>query len=171
MDRGGQPVLPRAENKRLQDVFEYLNPLVASADAHISHDTVRKRAVAEFEKHKEKVIEVLKNAPGLIHISFDGWRSRNKQSLHAVACFFRDEDGKARKLILGLPELTVRHLGPLLDTKSSRYSNPTRSQTTRSGTLRLTTHQTMTLPWIPLGRDSIFGARDDAAVAAVALVT
>lgn len=99
------------ENKRLRDIFEYLNPLVASADAHISHDTVRKRAVAEFEKHKEKVIEVLKNAPGLIHVSFDGWRSRNKHSLYGVACFFRDEDGKARKLILGVPELTVRHFG------------------------------------------------------------
>lgn len=99
------------ENKRLRDIFEYLNPLVASADAHISHDTVRKRAVAEFEKHKEKVIEVLKNAPGLIHVCFDGWRSRNKHSLYGVACFFRDEDGKARKLILGVPELTVRHFG------------------------------------------------------------
>ncbi|KAM3446383.1 hypothetical protein NHJ6243_010229 [Beauveria neobassiana] len=43
------------ENKRLRDIFEYLNPLVASADAHISHDTVRKRAIAEFEKHKEKI--------------------------------------------------------------------------------------------------------------------
>ncbi|KAJ3453329.1 hypothetical protein MRS44_017576 [Fusarium solani] len=62
------------ENKRLRAIFEYLNPFVASADAHVGHDTVRKRAVAEFEKHKGK-------------------------------------DGKARKLILGVPELTVRHFG------------------------------------------------------------
>ncbi|KFA51448.1 hypothetical protein S40293_10230, partial [Stachybotrys chartarum IBT 40293] len=47
------------ENKRLRAIFEYLNPFVASADAHISHDTVRKRAVFEFEKHKEKVIEII----------------------------------------------------------------------------------------------------------------
>ncbi|PMB64131.1 hypothetical protein BM221_009924 [Beauveria bassiana] len=51
------------ENERLRDIFKYLNPLVASADAHISHDTVRKRAVTEFEKHEEKVIKVLKYAP------------------------------------------------------------------------------------------------------------
>ncbi|KFA77852.1 hypothetical protein S40288_09764, partial [Stachybotrys chartarum IBT 40288] len=99
------------ENKRLRAIFEYLNPFVASADAHISHDTVRKRAVFEFEKQKEKVIEVLRNAPGLIHISFDGWRSQNKHALYGVACFFRNEDGKAWKLILGVPELTVRHIG------------------------------------------------------------
>ncbi|KAM3554984.1 hypothetical protein ARSEF4850_006205 [Beauveria asiatica] len=52
----GNPSFREPESKRLRDIFEYLNPLVASADAHISHDTVRKRAVAEFEKHKEKVI-------------------------------------------------------------------------------------------------------------------
>ncbi|KJZ69742.1 hypothetical protein HIM_10853 [Hirsutella minnesotensis 3608] len=99
------------ENTRLRAIFEYLNPFVASADAHISHDTVRKRAVAEFEKHKGKVIEVLRRSPGLIHISFDGWGSQNKHALYGVACFFRNEDGKSRKLILGVPELTVRHSG------------------------------------------------------------
>ena len=100
-----------SENKRLRTIFEYLNPFVASTDAHVGHDTVRKRAVAEFEKHKGKVIEVLRNAPGLVHISFDGWRSRNKHALYGVACFFRSVHGQARKLILGLPELTVRHFG------------------------------------------------------------
>ncbi|KAJ0134726.1 Fumarylacetoacetase [Fusarium oxysporum f. sp. albedinis] len=80
------------ENKRLRAIFEYLNPFVVSTDAHVGHDTVRKRAVAEFEK----------NTKG---------RSRNKHALYGVACFFRNEDGKARKLILGVPELTVRHFG------------------------------------------------------------
>ncbi|OAQ58400.1 restless-like transposase [Pochonia chlamydosporia 170] len=99
------------ENKRLRTIFEYLNPFVASTDAHVGHNTIRKRAVAEFEKHKGEVIEILRNAPGLIHISFDGWRSRNKHALYGVACFFRSEDGQPRKLILGVPELTVRHFG------------------------------------------------------------
>jgi hypothetical protein len=99
------------ENKRLRAIFEYFSHFIVSTDAHIGHDTVRKRAVAEFEKHKGKVIDVLRNAPGLIHISFDGWRWRNKHALYCVACFFRNEDGKARKLILGVSELTVRHFG------------------------------------------------------------
>lgn len=54
---------------------------------------------------------VLKAAPGLLHISFDGWRSRNRHALYGVACFFRGEHGKAQKLTLGIPELTVRHFG------------------------------------------------------------
>ncbi|KID81776.1 transposase [Metarhizium guizhouense ARSEF 977] len=49
------------ESRRLRTVFEYLNPFVASTDAHVGHDTVRKRAAAEFEKHKGRVIEVLRN--------------------------------------------------------------------------------------------------------------
>ncbi|EXU94519.1 hypothetical protein X797_012410, partial [Metarhizium robertsii] len=76
------------ENKRLRTIFEYLNPLVASTDGPL-----------------------LRNAPGLVHVSFDGWRSRNKHALYGVASFFRGEDGQARKLILGVPELTVRHFG------------------------------------------------------------
>jgi hypothetical protein len=32
-------------------------------------------------------------------------------ALYGVACFFRNEDGKADKLILVVPELTVRHFG------------------------------------------------------------
>ncbi|KAJ6436825.1 pol-like protein [Purpureocillium lavendulum] len=51
------------ENQRLRAIFEYLNPFVATADAHISHDTVRKRAIAEYEKHRGTVVE----AWGLVH--------------------------------------------------------------------------------------------------------
>lgn len=43
------------ENQRLRAIFEYLNPFVATADAHISHDTVRKRAIAEYEKHRGRL--------------------------------------------------------------------------------------------------------------------
>lgn len=50
MDRGGNLSGREPESKRLRDIIEYLNPLVASADVHVSHDTVRKRAVAELEK-------------------------------------------------------------------------------------------------------------------------
>ncbi|EWZ28074.1 hypothetical protein FOZG_18208 [Fusarium oxysporum Fo47] len=142
------------ENKRLRAIFEYLNHFVVSMDAHVGHDTVRKRAVAKFEKHKGKVIEVLRNAPGLIHISFDGWRSRKKHALYGVACFFRNEGGKARKLILRMPELIVRHFGAsglILDTRSSKYSRYTRSQRRKLGTTRLITHKTTTLQWISLG--------------------
>ncbi|KAJ6437938.1 Retinol dehydrogenase 12 [Purpureocillium lavendulum] len=51
------------ENQRLRAIFEYLNPFVATADAHISHDTVRKGAIAEYEKYRGTVVE----AWGLVH--------------------------------------------------------------------------------------------------------
>lgn len=57
-----------SENERLRTIFEYVNPFVASTDAHVSHDTVREHAVAELEKHKGKVTEVLRGMPGLIRI-------------------------------------------------------------------------------------------------------
>ncbi|KID83301.1 transposase [Metarhizium guizhouense ARSEF 977] len=130
------------ESRRLRTVFEYLNPFVASTDAHVGHDTVRKRAVAEFEKHKGRAIEVLRNAPGLVHISFDGWRSRNKHALYGVACFFRSEDGQARKLILGVPELTVRHFGANIGHEIIEIIESYEIPDGKSATLSLITPQT-----------------------------
>ncbi|KAJ3454556.1 hypothetical protein MRS44_013156 [Fusarium solani] len=44
---------------------------------------VREKIVATFEQHKQKVIEALSKAPGLVHMSFDGWRSGNRYALYA----------------------------------------------------------------------------------------
>jgi hypothetical protein len=62
-------------------------------------------------KHKEKVAEVLQRDPGLVHISFEGWRSRNRHALFGITAFFRDENDKPCKLVLGLPEVSERHHG------------------------------------------------------------
>ncbi|KJZ71564.1 hypothetical protein HIM_09033 [Hirsutella minnesotensis 3608] len=67
--------------------------------------------ISAYEKHKSKVVEVLKRADGLVHISFDGWRSANRHSLYGLCCFFRDENSHPRKLVLGVPELQIRHRG------------------------------------------------------------
>ncbi|EXU97546.1 hypothetical protein X797_009455 [Metarhizium robertsii] len=75
------------ENKRLRTFFEYLNPFVASTDAHVGHDTIRKRAVAEFEKHKGKVIEVLRNAPGLVHSRPGVFEELSVQRFPATSAF------------------------------------------------------------------------------------
>lgn len=96
---------------------------------------------------------ILKAAPGLLHISFDGWRSRNRHALYGVACFFRGEHGKAQKLTLGIPELTVRHFGTNIGDGSSKSSNLMRSAT-RSGSSRLTTLGTAILRWKRSARNS-----------------
>lgn len=99
------------EHHRLRHVFEYLNPSVAVTNAHISHDTVRKRIVNLHLQYKKWIINHLKSTPGLIHIAFDGWRSRNRHALYGIICFYINETGVPSKLVLGLPELKISHSG------------------------------------------------------------
>ena len=99
------------EQGRLRRIFEYLNPLVKITDANISRMTIRRQVLASYEAHKDRVAAVLQTSPGLIHVSFDGWRSGNRHSLYGVTCFFRDENSRPCKLVLGVPELRVRHHG------------------------------------------------------------
>ncbi|KAM4063352.1 restless-like transposase [Hirsutella rhossiliensis] len=49
------------EHCRLRHIFEYLNPSVAVTNAHISHDTVRKRIVDLYIRYKTCVIDNLKS--------------------------------------------------------------------------------------------------------------
>jgi hypothetical protein len=99
------------EQGRLRRIFEYLNPLVKITDANITRSTIRRKVLSAYETHKNKVAEVLRQSAGLIHISFDGWKSGNRHSLYGIACFFRDENSQPRKLVLGVPELRTRHFG------------------------------------------------------------
>lgn len=96
---------------RLRRIFEYLNPLVKITDANITRMTIRHKVLSAYESHKDKVIAVLKQPCGLIHVSFDGWKSGNRHSLYGIACCFRDENSRPRKLVLGVPELQTRHFG------------------------------------------------------------
>jgi hypothetical protein len=65
----------------------------------------------EFEQHKETVAKTLQESPGLVHLVFDGWTSRNRLSLYGVSAVFRDEESTPHKIVLGLPEMSDRHTG------------------------------------------------------------
>lgn len=99
------------EDPDLRRIFDYLNPGVESHKAHITANTIRARAIAAWTQHKTTITKVLADAPGLIHISYDGWTAPNKIPLYGVACFFRDEFGRPHKLVLGVPEISTRHTG------------------------------------------------------------
>ncbi|ENH63533.1 hypothetical protein FOC1_g10000098, partial [Fusarium oxysporum f. sp. cubense race 1] len=73
-----------AEENELREIFDYLNPSVSVRDANLTHTTIKEKATSAFKQHKQKVVEVLRKAPGLIHISFDGWRSGNRHALYGV---------------------------------------------------------------------------------------
>jgi hypothetical protein len=105
------------EHCRLRRIFEYLNPSVAATNAHISHNTVRKRIVDLHLRHKAHIIDYLRKVPGQIHIAFDGWRSRNRHALYGIVCFYIDNNGAPSKLVLGLPELKISHSGENIATQ------------------------------------------------------
>ncbi|KAM4061650.1 restless-like transposase [Hirsutella rhossiliensis] len=106
-----QQSFQQVENPRLRHIFEYLNPAVKVTDAHISRHTVRRLAIQRFEKHKTRVKEILKAAPGQIHIAFDGSRSRNRHTLYGITAVSRNVKNEPQKIVLGLPELINRHTG------------------------------------------------------------
>ena len=99
------------EHPRLRETFEYANPLIRDNNAMISHSTVRQRLVNEFESNKDTVVQALRRSPGLIHIAFDGWRSRNQHALFGITCCYVDSAFRIQKLVLGLPELRESHTG------------------------------------------------------------
>ncbi|OBS15334.1 hypothetical protein FPOA_28515 [Fusarium poae] len=99
------------EDEDLRAIFDYLSPSVSIRGGHLSADTLRTRIITEYQRHRHTVIDVLRQSPGLIHISFDGWTSGNRHTLYGIACFFRDEHNKPRKIVLGVPEVSVRHSG------------------------------------------------------------
>ncbi|EXK75729.1 hypothetical protein FOQG_19506 [Fusarium oxysporum f. sp. raphani 54005] len=68
------------------------------------------KIIQEYDRHRQKVIEVLRNSHGTLHISFDGWTSRNKLALYGIACFFRDEKNRPCKIMIEVPE-AHRHFG------------------------------------------------------------
>ncbi|EKG09103.1 Ribonuclease H-like protein, partial [Macrophomina phaseolina MS6] len=101
----------KVESERFRCLLEYTNPQVASTGCLPSHPTIRKWLLGEFNRHKGVVTEVLHGAPGLIHLSFDGWSSRNRLSLLGLNVHFLSSSGKVRQFLIGLPKLEGRHTG------------------------------------------------------------
>lgn len=100
-----------AEDPVLRRIFESLNPAVRIQQSHLSGDAIRSQILREYDTHVQTIIDALGKCPGLIHISFDGWTSPSRMGMYGLACFFRDDSGHPKKLILGVPELTNRHTG------------------------------------------------------------
>ncbi|KAF5137685.1 putative AC transposase [Metarhizium anisopliae] len=101
-----------SEHEALHKMLEYLNPLVRETSAHLTHKTIRTRLVNEFHAYKSHVIDTLSRSPSKVHIAFDGWTSRNRHSFFSVNAFFLDEETfQPRKIVLGLPTISVSHTG------------------------------------------------------------
>lgn len=97
------------ESCSFQNIVHHLNP--AFKDRIPSAMVLRDRLETLYKQAQGPVTELLKTARGRIHVTFDGWTSRNHLSLLGINVFFIDMDWGHRKLLLGLPSVQGRHTG------------------------------------------------------------
>jgi hypothetical protein len=97
------------ESERLRRLIEFVNPMYKGKIP--SAAVLRSRLRSIYEGAKGAVTEHLKTARGKVHITFDGWTSRNQLSLLGVNCFFVDQQWQHRRLLLALPPVCGRHTG------------------------------------------------------------
>lgn len=76
-----------------------------------SAKTLRQRLDDVYKRNQGIVTEHLKTARSKIHISFDGWTSRNHLSFLGIHASFIDKEWNHRKLLLGMPRVSERHTG------------------------------------------------------------
>ncbi|KAK8013477.1 hypothetical protein PG991_009070 [Apiospora marii] len=99
------------EQPELRAIFEYLNPQVSIQEAHLTRPSIKSLIVTQYSKHRSRVIDALKDAPGRIHLVFDGWRSGNRKIVIGLTCVFPHQDYQPRKVTLGISEMPGRHQG------------------------------------------------------------
>lgn len=68
----------------------------------------------EYSRALGPVHEVLQRARGMVHLTFDGWTSRQNASFLGVNAHFIDRDWKQWRILLALPPLRKRHTGAVL---------------------------------------------------------
>jgi hypothetical protein len=74
----------------------------------------------EYEKAVPEVRRKLQTAMGMIHLTFDGWTSRQNISFLGVSAHFLDEDWNHQTVLLGLPPLARRHTGQTIHEEVKR---------------------------------------------------
>lgn len=95
------------QSQRFRRVCWSLNP-----SAQIpSHQTLANLLVKEYHKAVVPVRQLLRTARGMIHLTFDGWTSRQNTCFIGVHAYFVDQDWKQWKVMLGMPPLIKRHTG------------------------------------------------------------
>ena len=99
------------EHPGLREIFTYLYPSVQVSEAHLSHQTIHRLVVKQFDQHFDSVKSTLKAAVGKVHIAFDGARSNNRHALFGITAMYLDDAYTMRKVTLGVPDLIEQHTG------------------------------------------------------------
>ena len=71
----------KVQSPHLRRLFDCANPLISDSGSLPTHSTVSSWIVNEWKRQKGVITELLRAAPGKIHLSFDLWTSRNHKAL------------------------------------------------------------------------------------------
>jgi hypothetical protein len=96
------------------DSFQaYVQFIRSDAATHLpcSSTTIRTWILEAYKAQKDVMIEVLHAAPGLVHITADGWTAPNDIPLLGAVGHFVNENGWVDHIILGLREIEGVHTG------------------------------------------------------------
>lgn len=114
----------QSTSPQLQRLIKLLNP-TADGICPDSHGTSREWIKARYIEACEAVAELMRNAIGRIHISFDAWSSRSNLCILSVVAHFVDQLGHLWALPIGLPEIygskTGENMAALLSGVFERY--------------------------------------------------
>jgi len=99
----------KVDSQCFRDMMIYANSRCKEALPHSS--TLREWVIQAYNLHKQTVINELRQAQGLIHLSFDLWTSRNLIALNGVVAHYYTANNDARTLLLALPEHDNEHSG------------------------------------------------------------
>ncbi len=74
-------------------------------------DTIVRWTRQDFQSYKAPIIQLLAEAAGSIHFTFDLWTSGNLLCLNGVFAHYLDAFGKKKKILLSIPSISDSHTG------------------------------------------------------------
>jgi hypothetical protein len=99
----------QAESKEFRLFMSSFNE--HAVDALPMADSLKNYTMKFFKEKRTELGTFLSEMDSKIHISFDGWTSPNYCSFIGVVGYYVDPDGSFTRLLLGLPELNIKHTG------------------------------------------------------------
>jgi hypothetical protein len=73
--------------------------------------TIINLVTREYQQATPHIKALLQTAKGLIHLTFDGWTSRQNDPYLGINAYFVDRDWKQHTVLLGLQTLQGTHTG------------------------------------------------------------
>ncbi|KID93789.1 Ribonuclease H-like protein, partial [Metarhizium majus ARSEF 297] len=100
-------------SERFRRLLLYNNPSLQEGQIP-SGKTLVNLLMSEYNRALGPLRELLQRARSMVHLTFDGWTSRQNTSFLGINAHFIDQDWKQWGVLLALPALRKRHTGTML---------------------------------------------------------